>query len=102
MRVLSYVYDAADPADHVAQVLDELASREEEVEYVDIDAAETRADGRRTAMLTVKNGVGIGTPPDELYGDDGQPDLTVGALITEEETGRRSLHVGPAALEALE
>ena len=101
MRVLSYVYDSADPADHVGTVLEALAEREENVEYVDIAAAETRADGRREAMLTVKNGVGIGTPPAELYGDDGQPDLTVGALITEKETGRRSLHVGPEALEAV-
>jgi len=102
MRVLSYVYDSADPTAHVEQVLDRLRERDETVEYVDIATAETRADGRREAMLTVKDGVGIGTPPDALYGDDGHPDLTVGALITEKETGRRSLHVGPTALEALE
>lgn len=102
MRVISYVYDSADPAEYVDSVLDALADREEDIEYVDIAAAESRADGRREAMLTVKNGVGIGTPPDRLYGEDGRPDLSVGALITEEATGRRSLHVGRDALEAVE
>ncbi|MXR51843.1 hypothetical protein GRX03_09520 [Halovenus sp. WSH3] len=102
MEVRAYVYDSSAPAEHVEAVLDRLEDRPEEINYVDIDAAETRADGRREAMLTVKNAVGIGTPPDELYGPDGRPDLTVGALITEEPTGRRSLHVGTEALDALD
>ena len=101
MRVLSYVYDSADSPDYVDSVLEAWADREEEIGYADVAAAETPADGQREAMLTVKNGVGIGTPPDELYGEDGKPDLRVGALITEEATGRRSLHVGRDALKAL-
>lgn len=102
MRVHAYVYDSADPAPHVQQVLDLLEDREETIDYVDVDEPTNRDDGRREAMLTVKNAVGIGTPPDELYGEDGSPDLTVGALVTEAPTGRRSLHVGADALDALE
>lgn len=101
MRVLAFVYDSADSPDHVESVLDRLDGRTEEIDYVDIAASETEADGQREAMLTVKNAVGIGTPPEELYGDDGTPEFAVGALITEESTGRRSLHVGEDAVAAL-
>ena len=102
MRVLAFVYDSADRTEHVESVLERLEGRDEEIEHVDIAAAETEADGQREAMLTVKDAVGIGTPPDELYGQDGTPDLSVGALITEEPTGRRSLHVGEQALDTLQ
>lgn len=102
MRVLAYVYDSSDPADHVEKALTYIDGRDEDIDHVDIAAAKTAADGQREGMLTVKNAVGIGTPPDELYGEDGRPDLSVGALITEEPTGRRSLHVGAKAVETLE
>jgi hypothetical protein len=102
MRVLAFVYDSSESVAHVEEVLGRLAERPEEINYVDIATAETEADGQREAMLTVKDGVGIGTPPDKLYGPDGQPDFSVGALITEESTGRRSLHVGTETLDALE
>jgi hypothetical protein len=101
MRVLAFVYDSSESVDHVETVLSRLADHDEEINYVDVAAAETDADGQREAMLTVKNGVGIGTPPEELYGADGQPDFSVGALITEQPTGRRSLHVGEEARDAL-
>jgi len=101
MQVLAFVYDSSESSEHVESVLDRLDGRDEEINYVDIAAAETESDGQREGMLTVKNAVGIGTPPDELYGDDGTPDLSVGALITEEPTGRRSLHLGAAAVTAL-
>lgn len=102
MRVLAFVYDSAEPTDHVDGVLNRLDDRPEDIDYVDVAAAETAADGQREGMLTIKNAVGIGTPPAELYGEDKTPDLTVGALITEESTGRRSLHVGEEALDVLE
>jgi hypothetical protein len=97
MRVLSYVYDSAARPCHVDAVLEELASREEAVELVDVagDAA------RRDAMLTVKGAVRIGSPPDELFDEEGRPDFSAGALVTEAETGRRTLHVGEEALAAL-
>jgi len=101
MQVLAFVYDSSESPEHVESVLDRLDGRDEAINYVDIAAAETDSDGQRRGMLTVKNAVGIGTPPDELYGDDGTPDLAVGALITEESTGRRSLHVGAEAVETL-
>jgi hypothetical protein len=59
-------------------------------------------DRRREAILTVKNAVRIGSLPDELYGEDGTPDFSAGVLITEAETGRRSMHVGREAVEAVE
>lgn len=96
MRVLSYVYDSAEMAPHVDAVIDELAAREGDVEFVDEAEA-----GTREAMLTVKEAVRIGSPPDALFDEDGRPDFSTGALVTEAETGRRTLHVGEDALAAL-
>lgn len=101
MRAVSYVYDSKAIPTHVRQCLAELERREEDPELIDVDAEDSREDGRRNAMLTVKNAVRIGSPPDELFAD-GQPDFTVGALITEADTGRRTLHIGSDALDALE
>jgi len=97
MRVRSYVYDSADPASHVDAVLAELDAREEDAEVVDVSGGATRRD----AMLTVKEAVRVGSPPDVLFDEDGRPDFSAGALVTEAETGRRTLHVGSDALAAL-
>jgi hypothetical protein len=102
MRALTYVYDSANSGAHVEAVLSALAEREESVEHVDVAAFEDRADAMREATLAVKSGVGIGTTPDELFDEDGDPEFSPGALITEAETGRRRLHVGEDALDALE
>ena len=104
MRVVAYVYDSADPADHVADVLELLDERETPAgfEPTDVDAGDDRTAAERDATLTVKSAVRIGTPPAELFGEDGSPDFSTGALVTEAETGRRSLHVGATAREVLE
>ncbi|MFB6296762.1 MAG: hypothetical protein ABEH66_08005 [Halobacteriales archaeon] len=102
MRALTYVYDSDDAPEHVEAVLDRLDAREESVERLDVAAYRDRADALREATLAVKEGVGIGTTPDALFDAGGDPDFSAGALITEAATGRRSLHVGEAALEALE
>jgi len=102
MRALTYVYDSANADAHVEAVLDRLAERPESVERVDVAAFDDRADAMRAATLAVKSGVGIGTTPEELFDDDGDPDFSPGALITEAETGRRRLHVGADALDALD
>jgi hypothetical protein len=101
MRVLYYIYDSEDPAPHVEAVLDELAARDEVVTHVDVAGAETREDGLREAMLSLRESIRIGSNPREIYDEDGTPDFSAGVLITEAETGRRSLHVGKEALEAL-
>ena len=101
MRVVSYVYDSNVLPTHVRECLSELSDRDDDPELIDVDGAETREDGRRTAMLTVKNAVRIGSTPEELFDDDGQPDFSVGALITEADTGRRTLLIGSDALDAL-
>ena len=101
MRVRTYVYDGETAADHVDRVLERLADRDEEFEYVDVAAADDRADGVREAMFAIRESVRIGSAPDEIYDDDGNPDFSAGVLITEEPTGRRGLHVGRDALEAL-
>lgn len=102
MHVLSYVYDSESTPSHVDAVLDRLAGREESVEVLDVATAGDRAAAIRDATLLVKDGVGIGSTPAELFDDDGNPDFSPGALVAEAETGRRSLHVGEAALEALD
>jgi hypothetical protein len=101
MRVLTYVYDSRNADPHVEEVLAALEGREESVDRIDVAAFEDRADAIRKATLAVKSGVGIGTTPDALFDQDGDPDFSPGALITEAETGRRRLHVGTDALDAL-
>jgi hypothetical protein len=102
MRVLTYVYDSGDADTHVEEVLTALEGREESVDRIDVAAYADREDAIREATLAVKSGVGIGTTPDTLFDQDGDPDFSPGALITEAETGRRRLHVGTDALDALE
>jgi len=102
MRVVTYIYDSATPEDHVERVLARLDEREESVDRVDVDAGESRADGLREAMLTVRDAVRIGTSPDGIYDAEGNPDFSAGAMITEQPTGRRELHVGADALAALD
>jgi len=102
MRVLSYVYDSADPEPHVERVLDLLAAREDDdIEHIDLGAASDRDDARREAVMAAKGAVRIGSLPSELFDEEGRPDLSTGALVTEAETGRRTLHVGEEALAAL-
>lgn len=101
MRVLAYVYDSTQPASHVDRVLALIGAREESVDLIDVGSPDNRTAVQRDAMMTVKAAVRVGSPPAELYDDRGLPNFSEGALVTEEETGRRSLHVGPDALEVL-
>jgi hypothetical protein len=100
MRVVTYVYDSATAESHVEQVLAALDERDESVERLDIDG-DDRENTLREAMLTVRDAVRIGTSPEGIYDDDGRPDFSAGAMITEQPTGRRELHVGADALDAL-
>jgi hypothetical protein len=43
----------------------------------------------------------IGENPAGIYGEDGTPDFAAGVLITENEVGRREIHVGSDAVDAL-
>lgn len=101
MHVVSFVYDSATRRPHVVEILSELDERDSNPEIIDVEAADSREDGRRQAMLEIKNAVRIGTTPEELFDDDGRPDFSIGALITEADTGRRTLHVGQDGLDAL-
>ncbi|WP_226005304.1 hypothetical protein [Natrinema salinisoli] len=102
MRVRHYIYDSERAEEHVDAVLERLSSRDEGIEYLDVAAADDRDDAIREAMLTVRESVRIGTSPDGIYDDDGDPDFSAGVLVTQEPTGRRGLSVGRAALEALD
>jgi len=100
VRAIAYVYDGDSAGPTVESVLDRLAERPEQPRVVDTAAGDP-ADARREAMLVVRGAVRVGTTPDELFDEAGDPDFSAGALVTEAETGRRRLHVGDAALEAL-
>jgi hypothetical protein len=102
MRATAYVYESASADTHVDAVLDLLATRTEDVDRIDVSAHDDRAAARREAMLTVKSAVRVGSPPAALFDEDGDPDFSTGALVTEASTGRRSLHVGADALERLQ
>ncbi|MFA9503268.1 hypothetical protein ACERIM_10850 [Natrinema sp. H-ect1] len=101
MRVRRYIYDSDRAADHVDDVLERLAAREESIDRQDVAAADDRDDAIRQAMLAVRESVRIGSSPDAIYDENGDPDFSAGVLITQAPTGRRSLHTGRAALEAL-
>lgn len=98
MRVLAYVYDSTDADAHVEAVLAAVRASDEPVDLVDVAGG---AD-EREATLAVKRAVSIGSLPETLFDADGRPDFSPGALVTEAPTGRRSLHVGPAAVEAID
>lgn len=102
MDIVAYVCDSAAPAANVETVRARLEESGAEFELIDVAAANSRQEGRREAMLTIKNAVRIGSAPSELFDEDGTPDFSTGALITEESTGRRSLHVGREAVEILD
>jgi hypothetical protein len=101
MRVRSYIYNSGAAPDHVERVLELLDDREEGVERQDVGAAADADDARREAMLTLRESMRIGENPAGIYGEDGTPDFATGVLITENEVGRRAVHVGTDALGAL-
>ncbi len=101
MRVRTYIYNADRAPDHVDAVLAALADRDEEIEYQDLAATASRDDAIREAMFTVRESVRIGKNPDGIYDEEGNPDFSAGVLITQEPTGRRSLHIGEDALDVL-
>ena len=102
MHVQTYIYDAESAADHVDRVRERLRERDEEVEFLDVAAADDRTDAVREAMFAIRESIRIGTAPDAVYDEHGAPDFSAGVLITQAPTGRRSVHVGRDALEALE
>jgi hypothetical protein len=111
MRVLAYLYNAERGPGHVQQVLDRLdertardgtadrAGESDAVDRIDVSAG---ADARREAMLTLRESVRIGDNPDAIYDEDGTPAFVPGVLITADDRGRRSVHVGREALAALD
>lgn len=98
MRVLAYLYDGERTDDTVRAVLDALDERDGSVERIDASAG---PDAEREASLWVKETTRIGTSPDELYREEGGMTFAAGVLITEADTGRRSMHVGEDALVEL-
>lgn len=102
MRVRNYIYNGETAGEHADAVLERLSNRDESIDRLDIAAADDREDAVREAMLTVRESVRIGTNPDGIYDEDGNPDFSAGVLITQEPTGRRNLYVGADALEALD
>lgn len=97
MRVREYIYNSETTPAHVEATLDALADRDDAT-LLDV------ADGEgalREAMLTLRESVRIGENPDAIYDADGDPDFVTGVLVTEDDTGRRHLHVGPEAVDAL-
>lgn len=102
MRVRTYIYDSTTAADHVDAVLAALEDREEAVDPLDVGVADDPGDARREAMLTLRESLRVGENPDGIYDAEGRPDFGTGVLITETEVGRRSVHVGDEALDALE
>jgi hypothetical protein len=101
MRVVEFLFDSETASATGRQVSALVDERPETVETTDLGTAKSRDDARREAMLSVGAATRIGSKPDALFDDDGNPDFSMGAVITVEETGRRDLYVGNRAVEAL-
>jgi hypothetical protein len=101
VEVIAYVYDGDATDEHVKSVLAALADRPEEPRVVNVATGDP-ADARREAMLVVRQAVRVGSAPEALFGESGTPDFSAGALVTEADTGRRTLHVGADAAAALD
>jgi hypothetical protein len=101
MRVLELLYDSARANETGQRVADRVRERPESVETVDLGTG-SREDARREAMLSVGAATRIGSKPESLFDDSGDPDFADAAIVTEDERGRRELHVGEAALGALD
>jgi hypothetical protein len=100
MRVRAFIYNSEAATEHAERIRELLADREETVDYHDVGSGD--ADGaRREAMLTLRESMRIGENPEGIYGEDGTPDFATGVLITENEIGRREIHVGGDAVDAL-
>ena len=99
MEVHAFVYDSAQAPAHAETVRERLRGCEG-VKIIDMADGDPD-DQCREAILTVKNAVRIGSLPDELF-SNGTPDFSAGVLITEAETGRRSMQVGSEAVEVLD
>jgi len=100
MRVRAFIYNSGAGTEQAERVRELLDDREETVELHDVGSGDTE-DARREAMLTLRESMRIGENPDGIYGEDGTPDFATGVLITENEIGRREIHVGSDALDAL-
>lgn len=101
MEVLTLCHDSERATATGRAVAEAVDARPEEPGVVDLGGGD-RADARREAMLTVGEATRIGTKPDAVFDEDGNPDFSDGVIVTEDERGRRELHVGVDALEALD
>jgi hypothetical protein len=100
MRVIELLYDSARASDTGQRVAECVRERPESVDTVDLGTG-SRDDARREAMLSVGAATRIGGKPDALFDADGNPDFADAAIVTEDERGRRELHVGESAIEVL-
>lgn len=100
MRVIEFLYDSERASETGERLAERIDSRPDDVETVDLGSGD-RADARREAMLSVGEATRIGTKPDELFDESGDPDFSEGVVITEDERGRRELTIGADALDLL-
>jgi|GEM_PF-1722501 len=100
MRVRAFIHNSGAATAQTERVRELLADREETVEFYDLGTGDAE-DARREAMLTLRESMRIGENPEGIYGEDGTPDFAAGVLITENDIGRREIHVGSDAVDAL-
>ncbi len=100
MQVIELLHDTERASETGQAVAERVRDRSETVTEVDLGTGD-RADARRAAMLSVGNATRIGGKPDEIFDENGDPDFSDAAIVTEDERGRRELHVGEDALAAL-
>jgi hypothetical protein len=97
MEIITFIYNSDRKGSAVDSVLDSLQEWEESSEYINTGTG----GSEREAMLLVGESTRIGSNPEETFDEAGNPDFSMGVLITEQETGRRDLHISEEMLDAL-
>ena len=100
MEVIEFLYDSERASETGERLAERVRSRPENVDVIDLGTGD-RADARREAMLSAGDATRIGSKPDAIFDDRGNPDFSDGVVVTEDDRGRRELYAGEAALAAL-
>lgn len=101
MRVVTFLTDSERATQTGTRLAELVADRPEDIDVIDLGVADDRDAARREAMLAVGSATRIGTKPEAIFDENGDPDFSDGAVVTVAETGRRTLRTGSDAIEAL-
>ena len=92
MRDLTDIYNRETAAGHVGPDLERFETRDEDLEYQNVAAAENRDDAVREATFAIRESVRIGQGPGDIYDDEGNTVLCLAVLERSQRAERRNQH----------